>query len=223
MSEKCLETKDLTKVYEVGDETVYALKKCSISIEKGEQIAIMGPSGSGKSTLLSLIGGVIKPTKGDILFGDTNLSQLNEDKLAKFRRQNIGFVFQDFRLIPEMTAKQNILLPLMLDNKKPDAMYFDSLCKRLMIGDRLYHLPSQLSGGQKQRVAIARALITNPALILCDEPTGNLDSKSGDEVLKLLKGICETDGKTLVVVTHDKSLAEKLDRVIEIYDGEVGQ
>ena len=110
MTEKCLETKDLTKVYEVGDETVYALKKCSISIEKGEQIAIMGPSGSGKSTLLSLIGGVIKPTKGDILFGDTNLSQLNEDKLAKFRRQNIGFVFQDFRLIPEMTAKQNILL-----------------------------------------------------------------------------------------------------------------
>ncbi len=223
MKENSFEIKDLTKVYEVGDENVYALKNCSISVEKGEQVAVMGPSGSGKSTLLSLIGGVIKPTEGDIFFGDINIAQFDENKLAKFRRQNIGFVFQDFRLIPEMTAKQNILLPLMLDNKKADRIYFDELCKRLAISDRLHHLPSQLSGGQKQRVAIARALITNPSLILCDEPTGNLDSKSGDEVLKLLKGVCDTDKKTLIVVTHDKDLASKLDRVIEIYDGEVKQ
>ena len=218
-------TTDLTKTYSAGDETVYALKGCNISIGKGERIAIMGPSGSGKTTLLSLIGGIIKPSDGSIIFSNdkrnTDITKLSESQLAKFRRKNIGFVFQDFRLIPEMTAKQNILLPLMLDNKKADNNYFDHLCDTLMIKDRLSHLPSQLSGGQKQRVAIARALITNPSLILCDEPTGNLDSKSGEEVLKLLKGICETDGKTLIVVTHDKGIASKLDRIIEIYDGEV--
>lgn len=216
-----LKTINLEKTYTVGDENVYALSNCNIAIEKGEQVAVMGPSGSGKSTLLTLIGGVIKPTKGEILLGDTDITKLSENELAKFRRRNIGFVFQDFRLIPEMTAKQNIQLPLMLDGKKLDKDYFNSLCERLMIQDRLYHLPSQLSGGQKQRVAIARALITNPDVILCDEPTGNLDSKSGSEVIELLKHICENDKKTLIIVTHDEKLATKLDRIIKIYDSEV--
>lgn len=218
-------TENLTKTYKTGEDTIYALKDCNITIEEGEQLAIMGPSGSGKTTLLSLIGGIIKHSEGNVIFSDgdraTDITTLSESALAKFRRRNIGFVFQDYSLIPEMTARQNITLPLLLDNKKVDKKRFDELCERLMIKDRLNHLPEELSGGQKQRVAIARALITNPSVILCDEPTGNLDSKSGEEVITLLKELCEAENKTLIIVTHDKGISKKLFRTIEIYDGEV--
>ncbi|MBP3923594.1 MAG: ABC transporter ATP-binding protein [Ruminiclostridium sp.] len=218
-------TENLTKTYKTGEDTIYALKDCNITIEEGEQLAIMGPSGSGKTTLLSLIGGIIKHSEGKVIFSDgdraTDITTLSESALAKFRRRNIGFVFQDYSLIPEMTARQNITLPLLLDNKKVDKKRFEELCERLMIKDRLNHLPEELSGGQKQRVAIARALITNPSVILCDEPTGNLDSKSGEEVITLLKELCEAENKTLIIVTHDKGISEKLFRTIEIYDGEV--
>ena len=217
-----LETVHLTKVYRPKrGQPVKALDDVSLRFPKKGMVFILGRSGSGKSTLLNLLGGLDRADGGEILIRGVSTSSFKQHQYDSYRNTYIGFVFQDFRLIPEMTAKQNIQLPLMLDGKKLDKDYFNSLCERLMIQDRLYHLPSQLSGGQKQRVAIARALITNPDVILCDEPTGNLDSKSGSEVIELLKHICENDKKTLIIVTHDEKLATKLDRIIKIYDSEV--
>ncbi len=216
-----IRTDNLEKRYSVGDAEVIALKSCNLTLEKGEQLAIMGPSGSGKSTLLSLIGGLMTPTSGSVTVAGECITNMNSHKLSVFRRRNIGFVFQSFNLIPEMTAKQNILLPLMLDGKSVDKEYFGTVCDTLGLADRLHHLPGQLSGGQQQRVAIARAIITKPSLILCDEPTGNLDSASGREVMELLRSVCAGSQSTLVVVTHDSTIANSLLRKISIYDGEV--
>lgn len=213
----------LEKKYQLGENTVVALNNCSVNIEKGEQVAVMGPSGSGKSTFLSLLGGLAPATAGKVTVDGFDLTDAKSEALAKFRRKKIGFVFQAYNLIPEMTAKQNILLPLKLDGKKPDKSYFDKICGELNITDRLSHLPSEMSGGQQQRVAVARALITKPALLLCDEPTGNLDSRSGNEVMELLLSLCGETNSTLIVVTHDKSVAARLQRVIHIYDGEISE
>lgn len=216
-------TKDLAKIYEIGGDKVTALAPCNITIGRCEQVAIMGPSGSGKSTLLSILGGISQPTAGNAFIKGENITNMKEKQLAIFRRKNIGFVFQGYNLIPEMTAKQNIILPLLLDGKKVDKSYFQSVCDTLKISDRLHHLPGELSGGQQQRVAIARALINKPSLLLCDEPTGNLDSVSGDEVLSLLLKTCGEFSCTLVTVTHDKKIAEKMQRILYIRDGVVSE
>lgn len=214
-------TNNLCKNYGVGDNAVQALKNCSIEIHTGESVAVTGASGSGKSTFLSLVGGITTASSGEIIIGGKNITSMNEKKLAKFRLKNIGFVFQAYNLIPEMTAYQNIILPLKLARKKIDKAYLSDICEKLSISDRLSHLPSELSGGQQQRVAIARALITKPAILLCDEPTGNLDKKTGEAVLDLLSQLCADNNCTLVLVTHDKSVADRMERIISISDGEV--
>lgn len=216
-------TKNLCKNYGVGDNSVQALKNCSIEIHTGESVAVTGASGSGKSTFLSLVGGITTASSGEIIIGGKNITLMNEKKLAKFRLKNIGFVFQAYNLIPEMTAYQNIILPLKLARKKIDKAYLSDICEKLSISDRLSHLPSELSGGQQQRVAIARALITKPAILLCDEPTGNLDKKTGEAVLDLLSQLCADNNCTLVLVTHDKSVADRMERIIRISDGEVSE
>ncbi len=223
MAENFIQVIDLEKTFLSGENKIAAVKKCSLSINKGEQIAVMGPSGSGKSTFLSLLGGLAAPTSGRITVGGFDYTSASDKEMTAFRRDNIGFVFQSYNLIPEMTAKQNIILPLKLGGKTYDKEHFDSICRELNISDRLTHLPSELSGGQQQRVAIARALITEPSLLLCDEPTGNLDSASGNEVMELLLGLSGKTGSTLIVVTHDESVAAQLQRVIHIYDGEISE
>lgn len=211
----------LSKTYGTGDTAVYALKNVNIAIEKNKFTAIIGTSGSGKSTFLNLLGGLDTANSGEILYDETNLLKLSDDKLSEFRRKNIGFVFQFFNLIPELTAKENILMPIKIDNQKTDTEYFEQITETLGIKDRLSHYPSQLSGGQQQRTAIARALINKPSLILCDEPTGNLDSKSGKDVLMLLKKLKEELKQTIIMVTHDMNIASEADRIVQIEDGEI--
>jgi len=214
-----LRTENLCKTYGSGETKVEALKNANISINKGEFVAVVGPSGSGKSTLLHLLGGVDKPTSGKVFVDNIDIYSLNEKQLAIFRRRKVGFVFQFYNLIPVLTAEENILLPILLDNRKPDKAYIEELLDLLGLQDRRSHLPSELSGGQQQRVSIARALAYKPSIILADEPTGNLDSKNSREILDLLKISVKRYNQTLMVITHDIDIASQADRIITIEDG----
>lgn len=214
-----LRTENLCKTYGSGETKVEALKNANISINEGEFVAVVGPSGSGKSTLLHLLGGVDKPTSGKVFVDNIDIYSLNEKQLAIFRRRKVGFVFQFYNLIPVLTAEENILLPILLDNRKPDKAYIEELLDFLGLQDRRNHLPSELSGGQQQRVSIARALAYKPSIILADEPTGNLDSKNSREILDLLKISVKRYNQTLMVITHDIDIASQADRVITIEDG----
>ena len=213
-----IKTENLTRTYGKGEGQVVALKGIDLTINDGEMVAIIGKSGSGKSTLLNLIGGLDVPTEGKIYYNDTEIGKMNDTELSKFRLNNVGFVFQFFDLIPELTAEENILLPSKLAKKKENSA--DDIYSALDISDRIKHYPSELSGGQQQRAAIARAMINSPDVLLCDEPTGNLDKRSGEEVMALLKTLNE-QGKTVIIVTHDEDVAAKCGRVIEISDGEI--
>ena len=218
---KILETIDLTKKYGKGDIEVVALDKVNLTINKGEFIAIIGPSGSGKSTLLHLLGGLEKPSKGFVKIEEQNISDMHENKLARYRRKNIGFIFQQYNLIPVLDVRENIKMPLMLDKASIDEKYIDDIVNFLGLKEREKHLPNQLSGGQQQRFAIGRALAPKPSIILADEPTGNLDTKTTEEVLKLLKDSIKKYNQTLVMITHNEEIARMADRVIYIKDGKL--
>ena len=218
---KILEVKNLCKTYGKGDTMVKALDNVSFSVEKGEFIAIVGPSGSGKSTLLHILGGVDVPTSGNVIIDKTDISQLNETALAIFRRRQIGLVYQFYNLIPILTVEENLTLPLLLDGKKPDAKTVGNLVNQLGLEQRLQHLPNQLSGGQQQRVSIGRALINNPALLLADEPTGNLDSENSRDIISLLRRFNKQSNQTVIIITHDERIALSADRVIAIEDGKI--
>lgn len=218
---KILEVKNLCKTYGKGDTMVKALDNVSFSVEKGEFIAIVGPSGSGKSTLLHILGGVDVPTSGNVIIDKTDISQLNETALAIFRRRQIGLVYQFYNLIPILTVEENLTLPLLLDGKKPDAKTVGNLVNQLGLEQRLQHLPNQLSGGQQQRVSIGRALINNPALLLADEPTGNLDSENSREIISLFRRFNKQSNQTVIIITHDERIALSADRVIAIEDGKI--
>ena len=214
-----IEAKDLSKIYGTGETRVTALHKANLKITSGDFISIMGPSGSGKSTLLHLLSGLDKPTSGSLTYDGKEIYSFTDKELSAFRRQRIGFIFQQFNLLPVLTARENIIMPLLLDKKQPDEAYVKQLTDLLGISERLAHLPHELSGGQQQRVAIARALIGKPDIIFADEPTGNLDSKSGSEVMEMLQNIWRKMGKTLVVITHDSSIAKMANRQFVIVDG----
>lgn len=216
-----LKVEHLTKEYGTGDTKVVALDDVSFSVNKGEFVAIIGPSGSGKSTLLHLLGGVDQPTSGRVYIDHTDIYGLNETKLAIFRRRQIGLIYQFYNLLPVLNVEENISLPLLLDGRKVEREYFDQVVATLGLEHRLSHLPNQLSGGQQQRVSIGRAMITNPAIILADEPTGNLDRKTGDEIMELLKISNRKYHQTLIVITHDERIALQADRVIAIEDGKI--
>jgi len=218
-----LSTQNLCKTYGKGDVQVQALKDVSFSVSKGEFVAVVGPSGSGKSTLLNLLGAIDYPTSGKVLLDQRDIFAMREEELAIFRRRNIGFIFQAYNLVPELNVEENITLPLLLDYKKPDRAYLDELFQVLGLADRKNHLPNQLSGGQQQRVAIGRALAARPAIILADEPTGNLDSKNSREVLRLLKLSVEQFHQTLIMITHNQALAAYADRVLCVEDGVVSE
>lgn len=214
-----IEAKELSKIYGEGENRVAALERVSLKIMQGDFISIIGPSGSGKSTLLHLLSGLDRPTSGQLTYDNKDIYSLADKELSAFRRRCIGFIFQQFNLLPVLTAQENILMPLLLDKKQPDEGYLEQLTQMLGIHDRLSHLPHELSGGQQQRVAIARALIAKPDVIFADEPTGNLDSKSGKEVMEMLKAVHEKMKKTLVVITHDNRIAAMSERQFSIVDG----
>ena len=216
-----LQVEGLTKTYGKGDAQVNALSNVSFSVEKGCFVAVVGASGSGKSTLLHLLGGVDRPTTGTVIIDGQNIFSMNESKLAVFRRRNMGVVYQFYNLIPTLTAEENIMLPYLLDGRKPDKAMLDELLEIIGLTNRAKHLPSQLSGGQQQRVSIARALINSPAVILADEPTGNLDSKSGKDVLEFLVMANKRYNQTLIMITHDEKIALQADRIITISDGKI--
>lgn len=216
-----LEIKNLTKTYGKGDTMVRALDNVSFTVKKGEFVAIVGPSGSGKSTLLHIIGGVDKPTSGSVMIENTDITKLNETALAIFRRRQIGLVYQFYNLIPILTVEENLTLPLLLDSRKPDKAQVDRIVSILGLSDRVKHLPNQLSGGQQQRVSIGRALINNPAIMLADEPTGNLDSENSKEIVNLLRHFNEVLNQTVIMITHDEKIALSADRVITIQDGRI--
>ena len=218
---KVLETVDLCKTYGSGDTMVKALDNVSFSVERGEFLAIVGPSGSGKSTLMHILGGVDTPTSGSAIIDGTDIAKLDETALAIFRRRQIGLVYQFYNLIPILTVEENLTLPLLLDGRKPDKRQLDNIIDRLGLRERLTHLPSQLSGGQQQRVSIGRALINNPALMLADEPTGNLDSANSREIISLLRKFNKELGQTVIIITHDENIALSADRLIEIRDGRI--
>lgn len=214
-----IEVKGLSKIYGGRDNQVTALNKVNLKIREGDFISIMGPSGSGKSTLLHMLGGLDQPNEGSVLYDGQDIYQAGDKELSAFRRRKIGFIFQQFNLLPVLTARENIEMPLLLDKKHLNQGYLEELAKLLGIGERLTHLPGELSGGQQQRVAIARALIAKPDIILADEPTGNLDSKSGGEVMGLLSDIWREMGKTLIIITHDNRIAKMAERQCTIVDG----
>ncbi len=216
-----LKVQNLTKKYGKKDTEVVALDNVSFSVEKGEFIAIVGASGSGKSTLLHLMGGVDKPTSGKVFINDKDIYQLSKDDLAVFRRRQIGIIYQFYNLIPILNVKENILLPCNLDGKKVEEKHLQEIIELLGLSNREEHLPNQLSGGQQQRVAIGRAIINNPSIILADEPTGNLDSKSSKEIIELLKKSNKKYNQTILLITHDMSIAEQADRIIKIQDGKI--
>ena len=214
-----LEVKNLSKTYGAGETAVQALKDASFSVPKGEFVAVVGESGSGKSTLLNMIGALDTPTSGKVFIDGKDIFSMKEANLTVFRRRNIGFIFQSFNLIPELTVEQNIIFPILLDYQKPDRKYLEELLEVLNLGTRRKHLPSQLSGGQQQRVAIGRALMTRPSLILADEPTGNLDSQNSSEVIALLKEASRKYEQTIIMITHNRSIAQTADRVLQVSDG----
>ena len=216
-----INTTDLVKIYDMGTKKVCALNGINLTVEEGEFIAIMGTSGSGKSTLLHMLGGLDKPSSGCVEINGRELSSMNDRELSVLRRDYIGFVFQKFNLINELNVWENITLPVLLAGKKPDVEKINDLCDTLGIKDRIDHTPLELSGGQQQRVAIARALANNPCLILCDEPTGNLDHQSSNEVVELLKKVHEKYQKTIVMVTHDINVASAADKVLKMDDGRI--
>ncbi len=216
-----LRIENLTKKYGKGQNEVVAVDNISFSVNKGEFVAIVGPSGSGKSTLLHLLGGVDKPTSGKVYIDDTDIYGLKEKELSVLRRRKVGFVFQAYNLIPVLSAEENILMPLLLDNRREDKKYIDELLTILNLKDRRRHLPSELSGGQQQRVSIGRALANKPSIILADEPTGNLDTKNSREVLELLKYSAKKYNQTLILISHDMNIASMADRVISIVDGRI--
>lgn len=214
-----LEVQSISKTYGSGEAAVHALKNVSFSVPKGEYVAIVGESGSGKSTLLNMIGALDNPTSGKVLIEGKDIFAMKESKRTIFRRRNIGFIFQAFNLIPELTVEQNIIFPILLDYQKPNQKYLEELLEVLNLKERRNHLPGQLSGGQQQRVAIGRALITRPSLILADEPTGNLDSQNSSEVIALLKNASKRYAQTIIMITHNRSIAQSADRVLQISDG----
>ena len=212
---------DITRRYGEGDTAVDALRGVSLDVEQGQLTAIMGPSGSGKSTLMHILAALDRPTSGYVTIAGTRLGQLNDKDVTKIRRKHIGFIFQFFNLLPMLTAEENIELPLPLAGDKPDKGFFQDLVKRVGLADRLTHRPSELSGGQQQRVAIARALVSRPTVVFADEPTGNLDSKTGGEILELLHDSVESYGQTMVVVTHEARAAASADRILFLADGRI--
>ena len=212
---------DLTRVYGEGETAVRALQGVSLDIPKGDLTAIMGPSGSGKSTLMHILAGLDKPTAGEVSIAGTSITRLGDSDLTKLRREHIGFVFQFFNLLPMLTAEENVLLPLTIAGEKPDPAFFETLLNNVGLADRRKHRPSELSGGQQQRVAIARALVSRPTVIFADEPTGNLDSKTGSEILDLLRHSVEEYGQTTVMVTHEPRAAAIADRVLFLADGRI--
>jgi putative ABC transport system ATP-binding protein len=212
---------ELVRVYGEGDTAVRALHGVSVRIEPGQLTAVMGPSGSGKSTLMHILAGLDKPTTGSVRIAGTEITTLGDDDLTKLRRQHIGFIFQFFNLLPMLTARENILLPLTIAGRKADPAYFDALVARVGLADRLTHRPAELSGGQQQRVAIARALVSQPTVVFADEPTGNLDSRTSKEILELLRQSVEEYGQTTVMVTHDARAAAMADRILFLADGRI--
>lgn len=216
-----LKVLNLTKIYGKGESKVVALDDVSFTVEKGEFVAIVGASGSGKSTLLHLIGGVDKPTKGQVFINDKDIYQMNDDALAIFRRRQIGLVYQFYNLIPILNVEENITLPLELDGRHVDENSLNDILKLLGLENRKKHLPNQLSGGQQQRTSIGRALITKPSILLCDEPTGNLDSKASDEIMALLKKTNKDLKQTIIIITHNMEIAKLADRIIKIEDGKI--
>ncbi len=216
-----LRCEHLSKIYGSGDTSVRALDDVSFSVEAGEFVSIVGPSGSGKSTLLHILGGVDRPTEGRVMIGGTDIHSLNENKLAVFRRRQIGLIYQFYNLLPVLNVDENIVLPHLLDGRKYDQERLDLVVERMGLTDRRNNLPSQLSGGQQQRVSIGRALYNHPAIILADEPTGNLDRKNGEEIVRLLKQSNRSQKQTLLIITHDESIALQADRMISIEDGHI--
>lgn len=214
-----LEVRSICKTYGSGEAAVHALKDVSFFVPKGEFVAVVGESGSGKSTLLNMVGALDTPTSGKVLIDGKDIFAMKDNSLTIFRRRNIGFVFQSFNLIPELTVEQNIIFPVLLDYQKPNKKYLEELLTVLNLEERRRHLPSQLSGGQQQRVAIGRALITRPSLILADEPTGNLDTQNSSEVIALLKEAAKKYEQTIVMITHNRSIAQTADRVLQVSDG----
>lgn len=214
-----LEVRSICKTYGSGEAAVRALKNVSFTVPKGEFTAVVGESGSGKSTLLNMLGALDVPTSGQVLIDGKDIFQMDDSRLTIFRRRNIGFVFQAFNLIPELTVEQNIIFPVLLDYQKPDKKYLEELLAVLGLKQRRGHLPNQLSGGQQQRVAIGRALFTRPSLLLADEPTGNLDSQNSSEVIALLKEASKKYEQTIIMITHNRSIAQSADRVLQVSDG----
>lgn len=214
-----LEVKSISKTYGSGEMAVHALKNVSFSVPKGEFVAVIGESGSGKSTLLNILGALDAPTSGKVYIDGKDTFAMKEQSLTIFRRRNIGFIFQAFNLIPELTVEQNMIFPLLLDYRKPKKKDLEELLSVLNLTDRRSHLPSQLSGGQQQRVAIGRALITHPSLILADEPTGNLDTQNTSEVIALLKAASRRYEQTIIMITHNRSIAQSADRILQVSDG----
>lgn len=214
-----LEVKNISKTYGDGEVAVHALKSATFSVPKGEFVAVVGESGSGKSTLLNMVGALDTPTSGKVFIDGKDIFSMKERNLTIFRRRNIGFIFQSFNLIPELTVEQNMVFPVLLDYQKPNKKYLEELLTVLNLKERRNHLPSQLSGGQQQRVAIGRALITRPSLILADEPTGNLDTQNSSEVITLLKEASKKYEQTIIMITHNRSIAQTADRVLQVSDG----
>ena len=216
-----LETKALTKVYGTGETAVHALDGVDFSVNRGEFTAIVGTSGSGKTTLLHMLGGLDRPTKGEVLVDGKNIFSLKDEALTIFRRRKIGFVFQSYNLVPVLNVYENIVLPIQLDGCKPDKQYIDQIIETLGIESKLQNLPNNLSGGQQQRVAIARALASKPAILLADEPTGNLDSRTSQDVLSLLKVTSQKFSQTIVMITHNEEISQLADRIVRIEDGKI--
>lgn len=216
-----LEVNELTKIYGSGDNQVVALDHVSFRVKKGEFVAIVGASGSGKSTLMNLMGGIDRPTSGEVIVDGTRIFDMSESALAIFRRRNIGIVYQFYNLIPNLTVDENIMLPCLLDNRKPDAQKLTRIVEMTGLSDRRDHLPGELSGGQQQRVSVGRALINDPAFILADEPTGNLDSKAGRNIIELLTTANRKANQTLILITHDEKIALQADRILTISDGRI--